>query len=184
MSVRFFNKIKNYMRVKQTIKQNKRLCQMYPFLIPWNRLSGYTIIECAKGKKGYWPGDPEKIPSYNYEYTELDNMPTGWRKAFGLQMCQEIKDALVEDNDLDRYRVVQCKEKYGSLRWYNNGTKVGSMVRDIERKYEGISAHTCIICGKPATKITLGWISPFCDDCCPNERAVSVNEYFNVEEYE
>ena len=32
-------------------------------------------------------------------------------------------------------------------------------------KYEDLSYKTCISCGKPATKISKGWISPYCDDC-------------------
>jgi hypothetical protein len=32
-------------------------------------------------------------------------------------------------------------------------------------QYEDISYHTCIDCGKPATKLSGGYILPFCDDC-------------------
>lgn len=91
--------------------QNKELCDRYPFLIPWNRFSGKLITEAKDG--GYWPGEPDKVPEYDYEYTELDDLPDGWRVAFGDQMCEEIREALIEDGDLDRYRVVQVKEKYG-----------------------------------------------------------------------
>jgi len=166
-------------------EKNKELCKKYPFLIPWNRWSGKLITDCAAGEKGYWPGEPDKLPEYDYEYTELDNMPDGWRIAFGEQMCKEIREALIEDGDLDRYRTVEIKEKYGSLRWYDNGCKFGSKVHDIVRKYEHMSAETCIVCGKPATRITLGWISPFCDDCClncGNGKSVSIEEYYEKDE--
>lgn len=171
--------------MNKTQKENKLLCERYPFLIPWNRWSGMRITEAQNG--GYWPGNPTAIPDYNYEYTELDNMPDGWLSAFGVQMCEEIREALIEDGDLDRYRVEQIKEKYGGLRWYDNGCKVGSRVHDIVRKYEYMSQETCIVCGKPATRITLGWISPFCDECCVNcgnGRSVSIEEYYggNVED--
>ena len=181
MRGRFGNRLKSW----KTKRRNKKLCKQYPFLIPWNRWSGYLITECTDGKKkGYWPGNPDEFPTYNYSYTELDNMPIGWRKAFGLQMCQELKDELVKCDDLDRWRIVDLKEKYGSMRLYDNGYKSDSKIPDIIAKYEGLSARTCIICGKPATKITTGWISPFCDDCCPNERAVSIEEYYDMEVYE
>ena len=159
-------------------QKNRELCERYPFLIPWNRWSGKLITDCATGEDGYWPDDPESHPEYDYEYTELDNMPDGWRKAFGEQMCEELRAALLQDGDLDRYKVVQCKEKYGTLRWYNNGTVVGSHVPDIEQKYERMSEHTCIVCGKPATRITLGWISPYCEDCCPDERYEPIEQFF------
>ena len=175
-------RLKLKIQMWRTIRENKRLCEMYPFLIPWNRWSGKLITDCMNGEKGYWPGNPTEIPEYDWTYTELDAMPTGWRKAFGIQMCEELREALIEDDDLYRYRVVQCKEKYGSLRWYNNGTKIGSRVPDIERKYESMSVCTCIICGKPATKITTGWIEPYCDDCCPDERWMAIEEYYNKED--
>lgn len=162
-------------------EENKRLCERYPFLIPWNRWSGKLITECAAGEKGYWAGNPDELPEYNYEYTELDDLPDGWRKAFGAQLCEDLRNALIEDGDLDRWRIVQLKEKYGAMRLYDNGYKEGSRVPEIIDKYERISERTCIVCGAPATRITLGWISPFCDACCincGNGRSISIEEYF------
>lgn len=168
--------------VERSKEENKRLCDRYPFLIPWNRMSGKRITEAGDG--GYWPGTPDKVPEYDYEYTEADEMPDGWWIAFGEQMCEEIRDALIEDNDLDRWRIVQMKEKFGHLRIYDNGVKVLSRVHDIERKYEALSMRTCIVCGKPATRVTTGWISPFCDDCCINcagERSIGIDEWLGEE---
>lgn len=169
--------------MERTKEENKALCDRYPFVIPWNRFSGMLITEAQHG--GYWPGNPTGIPDYDYEFTELDDMPDGWYRAFGEQMCEEIREALIEDGDLDRYRVVQCKEKYGGLRWYDNGIKQGSRVHDIVRKYENISKYTCIVCGAPATRMTLGWVSPFCDDCCincGNGRSVAIEEYYKEDD--
>lgn len=142
---------------------NRELCERYPFLIPWNRWTGELLT-----------GDPE----FNYEFTELDNMPMGWRKAFGKEMCEEIRAALIEDGDLERWRIVQMKEKYGSLRLYDNGYKQGSRIPDIISKYENMSMRTCINCGKPATKITRGWILPYCDDCVKDDNAIDIDEYY------
>lgn len=94
-------------------------------------------------------------------------------------MCEEIKQELEENNLLDQYRISQIKEKYGQLCWYDFGS-TEKMLHEIIPKYEGLSKHTCICCGKPATKMTLGWISPYCDDCCPmSEYATSIDEYFS-----
>ena len=214
---------------------NKELCAKYPWLIPSNRWSGIRITEAQDG--GYWPGSPEKIPDYNYEYTELDSMPRGWRIAFGDQMVEEIDKELRKYNYVDKYRVTQIKEKYGSLRWYDNGTPRGKLsntyeivkvrygeniswdmgkvliydhtehylpiisldgdlnlseeelafrreynkdaiqiyhaydllekcqIPDIILNYELLSEETCIECGKPAKYLTMGWISPYCEDC-------------------
>lgn len=106
------------------------------------------------------------IPSYN----ELDRMPKGWRKAFGIQMCKDIKEALLKKGGrklLRRYRIIDIKEKYGELRWYDNGSF--KELEDIIDKYADLSAKTCIVCGKPAVWMTdyRDWASPYCDDCVP-----------------
>ena len=37
--------------------------------------------------------------------------------------------------------------------------------REILPKYSHLSARTCVRCGNPATKLSVGWISPYCDAC-------------------
>ena len=167
---------------RRTIRENKKLCERYPFLIPWNRWSGKLITDCSKGLMGYWPGDPDNIPDYDFSYTELDDMPDGWRRAFGLRMCEDLRNALIDDNDLDRWRIVQMKEKYGELRLYDNGHKIGSTVPMIIDRYAKLSVITCIQCGAPATRVTTGWISPYCDKCCPEEQFVPINEFYKEDE--
>ena len=105
-------------------------------------------------------------------YTELDAMPSGWRKAFGIQMCKEIKHALLKAGwreGLYKYRIVQIKEKYGELRWYDEYSYVD--VQKIIQKYEYISERTCIECGELATGYTPieYWKSPYCDNCRPKD---------------
>lgn len=98
-------------------------------------------------------------------YTELDEMEPGWRKAFGIQMCDEIKVALKKNHYLYKYRIMQIKEKFGTLRWYDDGAP--QEVCDIINKYEDLSWNTCIVCGKPSELISSGWISPYCRDHYP-----------------
>lgn len=172
------NSIKWWIEEKKNIRINKKLCKRFPFLIPWNRFSGKLITDCDECEEGYCPGDPEKYQKYNYEYTELDDMPKGWRKAFGIQMCEDIRSALIDDDDLDRWRIVQLKEKYGELRLYDNGHKCDSLVPFIIGKYEAKSRYTCICCGERATRMTTGWIMPLCDKCCAKEKSVPISEYY------
>lgn len=151
-------------------EQNKALCEKYPFLIPANVWTGTRLTEyvTAHGQE----------PQFDWKYTLLDDMPDGWRVAFGEQLCAELKAALEEDGVLEQYRIVQIKEKYGSLRWYDRGnTEKGYRVI---AKYRELSERTCICCGKPATAITLDWISPYCDACAPeNSPVMSINEYYS-----
>lgn len=131
------------------IEKNKELIAKHPYLLP----------------RYEWGDEP--IEDYDYSYTLLDDMPDGWRKAFGEQMCGEITEVLKKYNYLNDYRVVQIKEKLASLRWYDNGAPEGAFeeINSIINKYECLSENTCIRCGKPATKMSLGWIDPYCDEC-------------------
>lgn len=132
--------------------RNKRLCERYPFLIPRNLFTG-KIIWLNGGRS-------------KYDWTLLDDIPEGWRKAFGVKMCEDLRDELIKFNFLEEYRVHQIKEKYGELRWYDNGYPVGSKVHEIISAYEVISSNVCIKCGKPDVPlINDGWISPYCEKC-------------------
>lgn len=131
---------------KITKKRNKALVERYPFLLPRNVFSD------------------EVNKDYNYMFTELDCMPKGWKKAFGYLLCEDIRNALINANMLDEYRILQVKEKYGTLRWYDNGAT--EEIYDIISKYEHISEFCCITCGKLNVPIfNHGWISPQCHNC-------------------
>ena len=103
-------------------------------------------------------------------HTELDAMPCGWRKAFGIQMCKDLRKQLWKEGNLFKYRITQIKEKWGVLCWYNE--TASKEVYEIIKKYEKLSRNTCIVCGEPATKISDGWISPYCDKHFPKDREI------------
>lgn len=103
----------------------------------------------------------------NYEW--LYSIPQGWEEI-GRQMIQEC-EAINSS-----YQIADMKEKWGELRVYsyinnydNDGWLMPSSndeeIEAIEEKYVKLSRKTCCICGKPATKISTGWICPYCDDC-------------------
>ena len=124
---------------------NKKMVEEFPFLLPHNR----------------WTDEVSE--DYDYSYNELWALETGWAKAFGYELLCELKEALIEANYLDKYRITQIKEKYGTLRWYDFGAP--EKVFEIIRKYEQLSYETCIYCGKPSEYETFGWINYVCKDC-------------------
>ncbi|MCM1237578.1 MAG: hypothetical protein NC489_46535 [Ruminococcus flavefaciens] len=137
------------MKSKDVIEANKALIQDFPFLLPHNR----------------WT---DKVPDdYDFSYTELDGMPDGWRTAFGLEMCRELKEILLKAGAMDAYRIMDIKEKYGTLRWYDNGFPVKTEREYLawQSKFFNLSQRTCIKCGKKATKISVGYIAPYCSEC-------------------
>ena len=109
-------------------------------------------------------------------YTELDAMEPGWRKVFGIQICKEIKKELKKHKFLYKYRISQIKEKWGYLHWYDNGVPKDCNVYDIIHKYAELSYKTCGECGKPATKLSKGWIYPYCDDCIGDRQFTEIKD--------
>ena len=141
------------------VQKNKELIERYPFLMPRN----------------LWTNEISE--NYDFSHTYLDDMPDGWRNAFGEEMCEEILEELISTNTLETYRIIQVKEKFGSLRWYDEGGS-DRIFWEIVPKYAARSMQTCIHCGKPATKKSTGWISPWCDACAEgvaDERFVEIS---------
>lgn len=111
---------------------------------------------------------------------ELKLLPDGWVKAFISDLRKELADAI--GSYANDFEVFQIKEKYGVMRLYwgwkdRDYTSeeeidlddITTEVDEIISKYEKISKNTCVVCGKPATKMTTGWIMPVCDYCFENE---------------
>ena len=139
------------LRVKDAVRvHNKELTEKYPFLIP----------------RHLWTD--KVFDDYDYEYTVLDEMPTGWRDAFGEEMVEELYQILSKvDGAVEAYRIYQIKEKFGFLHWYDNGVpkEVEREYWDWQRKWEDVSEKTCLICGKPGKMCNMSWVMPLCREC-------------------
>lgn len=136
-------------RIKKKHKKqyNKYLCERYPFL----RI------------RNVWTG---RLLDNNYNWTELDNMSEGWRKKFGEQLCEELRVELLKFDYLDKFRIIEVKEKFGTLRFYCGSYPEESHVFEIINKYETLSAHICEFCGAPAETSSMGgWYYTLCDVC-------------------
>ena len=93
----------------------------------------------------------------------------GWWKAFGLLLCEELREDLIKCNYLYKFRFVQIKEKFGSQRMYFGGIPKESNAFEIIDKYEYLSNYICQNCGRPDTaQIDNGWIMTICEDCYNN----------------
>ena len=92
----------------------------------------------------------------------LCEVPVGWYLLVEM-LCEEIAPLVTED-----YEILQAKEKYGSLRWYDNGSQE---IADIIEKYSIISSNVCAVCGKPDSAIRKdGWIWPECQKCYEKDK--------------
>lgn len=151
------------------LERNKKLIEEYPFLQPRN----------------VWT---DKIPEdYDYSYVlGVYDIPKGWRRLF-LQMCEDLKKQLVKDDFLYDFRFTDIKEKYNTLRLYNNGcSEKAQLILD---KYEHISRYICTICGEIAEYETQCYQASFCRNCWKDwvrrERCDSLEfkPYYRVTEY-
>ena len=105
---------------------------------------------------------------YDYQNKEisnacwLDNVPKGWRLLSEL-LVKHLNDE-IEKSGLKEYCIVDIKEKYGSLRWYDIGGSEETF--KLTLIYEQISKNVCVKCGRPNVGIIKhGWIVPLCKKC-------------------
>lgn len=95
------------------------------------------------------------------QLTLLDTLPMGWHDLI-LDMCKEIKQALPKEL-VNKYQVVEAKEKWGMLSWYDGLSDLSPMppaITDIVCRYEMQSKEVCVMCSRPKPKDQL-----LCDKC-------------------
>ena len=91
----------------------------------------------------------------------LDTLPMGWHDLI-LDMCKEIKQSLPKEL-VNKYQVVEAKEKWYELRWYDGLDDLSPMpstITDIVCKYEMQSKEVCMMCGASKPKD-----QEICDRC-------------------
>lgn len=148
-----------------TQEEIKKLVERYPYLLPRNVFTG------------------ELSKDYDYTYIRgIGEIPVGWNKLF-LQMCEDIRQPLIDANYIDKFMFSQIKEKYNCMQCYNFGAP--EEVHDIINKYSIMASYVCTCCGKPATYETQGYIESFCDDCWKDlgyesEEKIEFKPYYKV----
>ena len=112
----------------------------------------------------------EEYPWLNIGYeqlTLLDTLPRGWHNLI-LDMCKGIKRELVKYDLVSKYEVIEAKEKWYGLSWYDGLSDFSPMppaITDIVCKYEMQSKEVCMMCGAPKLKDQL-----LCDRCMERYR--------------
>lgn len=96
------------------------------------------------------------------QLTLLDTLPIGWSGLI-LDMCKEIKKELVKYDLVSKYEVIEAKEKWYGLSWYDGLSDLSHMpfaITDIVCKYEVQSREVCTMCGASKPKDQM-----LCDRC-------------------
>jgi hypothetical protein len=102
----------------------------------------------------------------------------GWRDLLE-RACMRIRAAIA--NDGGPFRIVQVKEKYGSLRLHWNGAispEAAARVEEAVDLAEARSAVTCDVCGAPGVLRASGWLTTRCDAHAEGHPAIEVEEGF------
>lgn len=142
-----------------------KLVERYPYLLPRNVFT-------------------DKLPD-DYAYDRILHMeiPKGWNRLF-LQMCEDIRQPLINAKCIDSFRFTQIKEKYNRMECYHLGAP--REVFDILEMYSAMAKYVCTRCGQPATCITQGYLASYCKDCrrvyakYENINRIKVEPYFKI----
>lgn len=70
-----------------------------------------------------------------------------------------------EEKEALQVVAVQIKEKWGSLRFYYDGSCDDDYISGLVRMSEAFSVKTCEICGNKSEVQTKGWIRNVCNSC-------------------
>lgn len=155
---RFCNRLRWWLSKPFVVIKNFFFLKRYPF---WA-----FVYPDSKGKR-----------RTAYDSTWYDDIPEGWKKAFGKEISERIRKALIEEYG-KRFpkravEICEVKEKYGELRIYASAP---DSVLDILDEYEGRSFHHCFYCGEKSTKYTLGWILPVCEKHAKGKKCKDIEE--------
>ena len=109
--------------------------------------------------------DPYPEEEESDDFDMLDCLPQGWIEAFGDLMCEDL-DRVIKAENLQDFRIVEAKEKYGMMRLFCD--PYIPAIHDVVRAYGCISECVCMHCGAiHGVKITnFGWVMPLCRSCC------------------
>lgn len=111
--------------------------------------------------------------------TWLDSIDTGWLKRFGVDLCDDLKEAIKKDNCEKDFMIVEIKEKFGFMNLYVLGA--GEYTNEVISKYEELSKYVCGFCGQTADYMTTGWNYPICKQCA--ETRLRDDRYMTIEQF-
>lgn len=119
----------------------------------------------------------EDFPELYWQYNEpIDRTSMCWGFDVGngwfellYELSEKLQPIVVEYNEKFsevnedyRFGVVQVKEKFGTLRYYVNGSS--DSIDALIDEYEMLSGHICDVCGKFGKLRGKGWYYTSCDE--------------------
>lgn len=109
------------------------------------------------------------------------NLPEGWVKTFGDDLCNRLWAAIERNNLIGKYEILQVKEKFGMLTWYDRNSN--DEIKEIITFFHEMSKYTCCVCGALAEWVKSDcWITPIYDKHL-KERNYHPNSYKRANDY-
>ena len=92
----------------------------------------------------------------------------GWKEIVLSYLPKLSK--IVKENNIEDFRIVQIKEKFGTLRIYTRGSS-NEEIQNLISEMEKICDSTCDRCGsKEGILRGNGWVRVTCDECEEKQR--------------
>jgi hypothetical protein len=123
-----------------------------------------------------WSNDYVEFDDGEY-WTELDDLPEGWKEGFLEEMLYEIDEVLNEYDCIETYRVIEAKNHHGELKWSHGGYPLEAKeeIEAIIKVYKKASLETCMVCGRVGKAYMVdGEIIVACDLHKPSEDDIDV----------
>ena len=100
-------------------KRNRELCRKYPFLLPYEALIETDDGDCL-------PKTDTVSPDFDYSYTMLDFVPSGWQNLF-LEMCEEISKKLMGQMNSIESGFLRSRKSTADFGWLPQAATVRRM---------------------------------------------------------
>jgi hypothetical protein len=124
-----------------------------------------------------WSNDYIQFDGEEDVWTELDDLPEGWKEGFLEDMLTEIDEVLNEYDCVEDYRVLRAENKMGLFKWDHAGYTLDAK-EDLDRivkLYKKVANETCMECGMRAKAYQAnGEIVVACDLHKPEEDDIDV----------
>lgn len=141
-------------------EQIESLINKYPYLIPRNAFTGKVS------------------PSYDFSYVKGSDM-SGWFKLV-LLFCKNARPILDKEYAVDKFWLIEIKEKWGMMEMYTNHPTKGEDLEDLICIYRRLSRYTCHTCGQPAKWKSCHWVEPWCDACMVKQGEDCQEEFISL----
>jgi hypothetical protein len=159
--------------------------------VPARDINGYYVPsqEISFALETRYPFFVHSIEGRCDSYISTDDLPTSWLATILLPLCEDIREICLHHDKtgqlLCAYVLAQVKEKFGTLRWYDEFPHIeNNAMHEITQEIldethlaihiaEAITTQVCICCGSAENvRIYRGWIHYECDDCAASQDKV------------